>query len=86
MTPGEVAAEVKSILAARDAQRAAKVAEGKAYALRSMEHRLEAFKRGGLGMCSCVPCLTGYVLRSPDLLCREGQRQFWRDTWQPYVM
>lgn len=86
MTPEEVSQEVDAILEARDAQRAAKVAEGKAYALRSLERRLEAFKRGTLGMCSCLTCIRAYVLRNPDLMCREGQRQFWQDTWTPFIM
>ena len=86
MTPKQVAAEVNAILAARDARRAAKVAEGKACVLRSLERRLKRFKRGTLGMCCCIPCITAYVTRDPDLMCPEGKSQFWRDTWQPYVM
>jgi hypothetical protein len=86
VTPLRVTQEVANILAGRDARRAAKRAEGKASEIHSLETRLEKFKRGTLGMCDCTNCLSGYVVRNPGLMCDEGKRQFWRDTWQPYML
>lgn len=91
LTPAEVNAEINRVKASVDAlveaRRARKRAEGKEYARRSLDKRLDEYKAGRLIMCDCTQCLRAYILKKgPDHMCQKGSTEFWRDTWQPYVM
>jgi hypothetical protein len=90
MTNQEVTVEInrvrQSVQNLLEARRARKRAEGEQCVRRSLEKRFEEYKAGRLTICECAPCLRAYVLQSgPDHMCEKGQREFWRDTWQPWV-
>jgi hypothetical protein len=90
LTPVQVTAEINrvkaSVEALVEARRARKRAEGKEAARHSLEKRFDDYKAGRLIMCDCAQCLRAYILRTgPDHMCEKGQREFWRNTWQPWI-
>lgn len=87
LTEEEISREVERIEANRDARRKAAADESEAHVLRTLKRRLQEFREGRRGMCSCRSCLTGYVAEDVTRLCRNGAQQFWQDAnqWTPWT-